>query len=450
MEHATADRRARLFAQLPLSAVVVVPAAREQTRSRDTEYPFRQASDFWYLTAFPEPDALLILSKDQQGQCSELLLCRDKDPQAEVWQGRRYGTEQAEAVFGVPAASLSQQSDVLLDALRGKQQLYFSFGADPRFDQHVFAALEQIRNTPRQSELVPTTIHDLRPLLSEMRLIKDEGEIALMQHAGRISAEAHTQAMLLCQPGVHEYQLEACILQHFAMQGARFAAYNSIVGGGENACILHYTENSDALNDGDLVLIDAGCEYQGYAADITRTFPVNGRFSPEQAALYQLVLDAQLAALQQIKPGSSFKRAGDTAASVLTAGLLHLGILQGELDTLLAEQAAKPFMIHSLGHWLGLDVHDVGSYQATTESDHHSEPGDKARLFEPGMVLTVEPGLYIPTGSATDAKWWGIGIRIEDDVLITETGHQVLTAGVPKELADIEALMAGRTHGQFD
>ncbi|MCH8538447.1 MAG: aminopeptidase P N-terminal domain-containing protein, partial [Alkalimonas sp.] len=216
MEHATADRRARLLAQLPVSTVALIPAAREQTRSRDTEYPFRQASDFWYLTAFPEPDALLILAKDEQGQCSELLLCRDKDPQAEVWQGRRYGTEQAEAVFGVPAASLSQQSDAVLDALRGKQQLYFSFGADPLFDQHVFAALEQIRSTPRQSELVPTAIHDLRPVLSEMRLIKDQGEIALMQHAARISAEAHTQAMLLCQPGVYEYQLEASLLQHFA------------------------------------------------------------------------------------------------------------------------------------------------------------------------------------------------------------------------------------------
>ncbi|MCH8538271.1 MAG: M24 family metallopeptidase, partial [Alkalimonas sp.] len=235
-----------------------------------------------------------------------------------------------------------------------------------------------------------------------------------------------------------------------AMQGARFPAYSSIVGGGENACILHYTENSSVLNDGDLVLIDAGCEYQGYAADITRTFPVNGRFNPEQAALYQLVLDAQLAALQQLKPGSSFKLASEAATSVLTAGLLHLGILQGELDTLLAEQAAKPYMIHSLGHWLGLDVHDVGSYQARGANEDDSGQGDKARAFEPGMVLTVEPGLYIPTGSATDAKWWGIGIRIEDDVLITTTGHQVLTAGVPKELAEIEALMAGRKHGQFD
>ena len=450
MEHATAIRRERLLAQLPASAVVLVPAAREQTRSRDTEYPFRQSSDFWYLTAFPEPDALLILTKDAEGTCSELLLCRDKDPQAEVWQGRRYGTEQATALFGVPAVSISQQTEQLLQALKGKQQVYFCVGADAEFEQLVWSTLETIRSTPRQGHLVPTSCHDLRPLLHEMRLLKDAGEIALMQHAARISAEAHNAAMLACQPGLHEYQLEACILQHFAMQGARFPAYNSIVGGGENACILHYTENSDSLHDGDLVLIDAGCEYQGYAADITRTFPVNGRFSPEQKALYQLVLDAQLAALAQIKPGSSFKAAGDAASGVLTAGLLQLGILQGELDTLLAEQAAKPYMIHSLGHWLGLDVHDVGSYQATTTGEHPGEPGEKARLFEPGMVLTVEPGLYIPTGSGTDAKWWGIGIRIEDDVLITHDGHQVLTATVPKTVAEIEALMAGRAHGQFD
>ncbi|MCC5852735.1 MAG: Xaa-Pro aminopeptidase [Alkalimonas sp.] len=453
MNRPQAERRQRLLAQLPASSVAVIAAGHEQTRSRDTEYPFRPNSDFWYLTAFPEPDALLILTKDAAGKCSELLLCRDKDVEKEVWQGRRFGPEQAEQQFGITAASISEQQAQLATAMKGKQQLWFCFGDDDALLSQLNACQQQIRTMPRQSELAPQQQCNLRPLLSELRLLKDDYEISLMQQAASISADAHKAAMQLCRPGMQEYQLEACIQYHCAMLGARHAAYNPIVGGGENACILHYTENNAELCDGDLVLIDAGCEWQGYAADITRTFPVNGRFSQEQAALYQLVLDAQLAALSEIKPGSSFALATQACYRVLTEGLHRLGILQGELAELIEAEAVKPWMIHSLGHWLGLDVHDVGSYQPKGAVP---EPGAKNRPFEPGMVLTVEPGLYIAKGSDTDPKWWGIGIRIEDDVLVTAEGHRNLTAAVPKTIAEIEALMArdstdpGQGHGQFD
>ncbi|MCC5827470.1 Xaa-Pro aminopeptidase [Alkalimonas sp.] len=450
MNRPQALRRQRLLAELPASSVAVIAAGYEQIRSRDTDYPFRNNSDFWYLTGFPEPEALLILTKDEAGQCSELLLCRDKDAEKEVWQGRRFGPEQAQQQFGITAASLSAQQAQLAAALKGKQQLWFCFGEDETLHHLLHQCQQQIRRTPRQSELAPQQQCNLRPLLSELRLFKDEHEITLMQQAATISAQAHKAAMQLCQPGMQEYQLEACIQYHCAMQGARYAAYNPIVGGGENACILHYTENNAGLRDGDLVLIDAGCELMGYAADITRTFPVNGRFSKEQAALYQLVLDAQLAALAEIKPGSSFALATQACYRVLTEGLHQLGILQGELSALIEAEAAKPWMIHSLGHWLGLDVHDVGAYQPKGSPP---EPGAKNRPFEPGMVLTVEPGLYIPKGSDTDPKWWGIGIRIEDDVLVTAEGHRNLTAAVPKTIAEIEALMAagkGTGDGQFD
>ncbi|SEA88721.1 Xaa-Pro aminopeptidase [Alkalimonas amylolytica] len=450
MNRPQAERRQRLLAELAASSVAVIAAGHEQIRSRDTDYPFRSNSDFWYLTGFPEPEALLILTKDAAGHCSELLVCRDKDAEKEVWQGRRFGPEQAEQQFGIAAASVSEQQTLLLAALKGKQQLWFCFGDDEALIRLLNACQQQIRTTPRQSELAPQQQCDLRPLLSELRLFKDEHEISLMQQAASMSAGAHKAAMQLCQPGMQEYQLEACIQYHCAMLGARHQAYNAIVGGGENACILHYTENNAELRDGDLVLIDAGCELMGYAADITRTFPVNGRFSKEQAALYQLVLDAQLAALAEIKPGSSFALATQACYRVLTEGLHQLGILHGELSALIEAEAAKPWMIHSLGHWLGLDVHDVGAYQPKGSLP---EPGAKNRPFEPGMVLTVEPGLYIPKGSDTDPKWWGIGIRIEDDVLVTAEGHRNLTAAVPKTIAEIEALMAagkGKEDGQFD
>ncbi len=426
------NRRERLLTSIPNNSVVLVPAAVELTRSRDTEYPFRQDSDFFYLTGFNEPDALLILSKDNSGNTASLLLCRPKDQLAEIWQGRRLGPEQAKAVLGLDALPVSELDNELLKALNQKTTLWYAQGTYAEFDAKVAATLATLRLYPKRGYVAPTVQQDLRPVTAEMRLFKDENEIQLMRKAGVISANAHKRAMQAAKAGVWEYQLEAHILHEFAMNGARHPGYNCIVGAGENGCILHYTDNSSQLKDGDLVLIDAGAEYQGYTADITRTFPVSGKFSPEQAALYQVVLNAQYAACAEVKPGNKFKDALDAACLELTKGLLELGIVQGELNQLLKDNACKAYFIHGLGHWLGLDVHDVGAYKVAGEE----------RPFAPGMVLTIEPGLYIPTNSPCAPKWWGLAVRIEDNLLVTAQGHDNLTESVPKEIAEIEALMA--------
>ena len=425
-------RRARLMAQLPLNSVVVLPAASEISRSRDTEFAFRQDSDFTYLSGFPEPDAWLILQKSVTGDISELLLCRPKDEFAEVWQGRRFGPEQAALQFGLPAIANTTLATELLTALNQKHTLVYSQGAYPQVDALVNDTLATLRNYPKRGYIAPIQQLDLRPIIAELRLFKDEAEVALLKQACQISADAHAKAMQVCRPGMWEYQLEATIRHHFAMQGARECGYNTIVGGGENGCILHYTDNNAVLKDGDLVLIDAGCELAGYSADITRTFPVNGKFSQQQAALYQVVLAAQYAACAQVKPGNTSKDTLAAAVRELTLGLIELGILQGEPAQLIADLACKKYFIHGLGHWLGLDVHDVGAYKVN----------DSERPFEPGMVLTIEPGLYIPTGSDCDPKWWGLAIRIEDDLLVIKEGHLNLTDTVPKEISAIEQLMA--------
>ncbi len=427
-----ASRREALLAAIPNNSVVVVSAAPEVIRSRDTDFPFRQDSDFYYLTHFPEPEALLLLQKDEFGQCSQLLFCRDKDELAEVWHGRRFGHAQASQLFGIVATSLSELDEALLQALNQKTYLYVAQGLYQALDEKLFALLANLRAQPKKGYVAPTHLVDLRPVIAELRLFKDEFEVKLMQSAGLISAKAHQRAMQRCAGLQFEYQLEAEIRHEFAMQGARHCAYNTIVGAGENGCILHYTDNDAALKNGDLVLIDAGCELQGYAADITRTFPINGKFTAEQAAIYQLVLDAQLAACAQVKPGNTSKDTLDAAVAVLTLGLLELGILQGDFESLVAELACKKYFIHGLGHWLGLDVHDVGAYKIA----------GKERPFAPGMVLTIEPGLYIPKGSACDEKWWGIAVRIEDDLLVIKDGHLNLTDTAPKTISAIEALMA--------
>ena len=424
-----AARRQQLAERFNADAVIVIPAAREQVRSRDTDYPFRQDSDFFYLTGFNEPDAALVLCEGQS-----ILFCREKDPQAEIWHGRRLGPDAAISALGMDEAyCISELDDALVELLNGKAALVYAMAHQAWADKPVLAALQTLRDAPKQTKRAPNMLLDPRSELHEMRLFKSDAELMVMRKAAQISAQAHARAMQACGRLDYEYQLEAEILHEFAMQGARHPAYSTIVGSGDNACILHYTENNSTLKAGDLVLIDAGCELFGYAADITRTFPVSGQFSPKQRALYQLVLDAQHAALEVIKPGSNLVSATNRCIQVLVEGLVNLGLLQGEPAKLIEAKAYRQFFMHGLGHWLGLDVHDVGDYKVC----------DQDRPFAPGMVLTVEPGLYIATDADVDPKWRGIGIRIEDNVLITADGHENLTFGVPKRIDAIEALMAG-------
>lgn len=427
-------RRESLLLTLPPNSVCIVPSAQMVTRSNDTEYPFRQDSDFHYLTGFPEHDAVLVMSNSEQyDEHYSALFCLNKDELAEIWQGRRFGPDMAKQTFGFDNCHSIDDLDVgLASYLDGHDHLVYSRGHSPDLDHIIDASLETLRSAPKQSKLAPSNQRDLRDLLHEARLIKSPFELSIMREAATISCLAHKNAMTLCKAGMNEYHLEAHIHHTFAMHGAKHPAYESIVGSGENACILHYTQNNCELKKGDLVLIDAGAELHGYAADITRTFPVSGRFSDEQKALYQLVLDAQLASLEQMRPGGNFKAANDTAIEVLTQGLIDHGLLSGELNDNIEEQTYRQFFMHGLGHWLGLDVHDVGKYKFAGQD----------REFVTGMVMTIEPGLYVSPSSDVDPKWQGIGIRIEDNVVITADGYEVLTDAVPKTIADIEALMA--------
>jgi len=429
------SRRQTLMAAMETDSIAIIPAAQEKIRSRDTHYGFRQDSDFLYLTGFNEPQAVLVLMPGRK-QGEYVLFCRERNPEREIWDGFRYGPEGACSHFGADDAyPIDDIDDILPGLIEGRKRVYYALGQEPSFDSQVMGWVNHIRSKVRSGAVPPGEFIDLNHLLHNQRLIKSPAEQAVMAASCELAARAHVRAMRFCKPGLFEYQLEAEILHEFAMGGAPNPAYNTIVGGGANACVLHYINNNCALQDGDLVLIDAGCEYQGYAADITRTFPVGGRFSAEQRALYDLVLEAQAAAIAAVKPGNHWNQPHEAAVAVLTAGLLRLGLLQGELETLIEQGAYRPFYMHRTGHWLGMDVHDVGDYK---------QNGDWRR-FEAGMVLTVEPGLYVGKDETSVAKKWrGIGIRIEDDVLVTPEGCQVLTIGVPKTSAAIEALMAGQ------
>lgn len=431
-------RRQRLMRLMGKGSVAVLPTALVRIRNRDAEYPFRHDSDFYYLTGFGEPEAVMVLAPGRpEGEF--ILFCRERDPDMELWNGRRAGLEGARERYGADQAfPVSAFAKLLPDLLANRERLFHTLGKEPVFDECVTGALQSVRRRSRTGVRAPTTIMSLEHLVHEMRLFKDPHERSLMRRAAEISAAAHRRAMMVCRPGMPEYRLEAELLHEFVAQGARYPAYNSIVGGGANACILHYTENSDPLRDGDLVLIDAGAEYEGYAADITRTFPVNGRFSEPQRQLYELVLDAQRAAIAKAVPGNRWNDPHDAAVRVLTRGLVRLGLLKGDVRELIRRGAYRKFYMHRTGHWLGMDVHDVGEYQVS----------GRWRTLEPGMVLTIEPGLYVSGGTSGVAKrWWDIGIRIEDDVLITRSGNEVLTAGVPKEVDEIEALMASGRSG---
>ncbi len=424
-------RRRRLMDQLPDDSAVLLPGAALVTRSRDSEFPFRQDSDFHYLTGFPEPDALLLLLPGRDAGES-VLFCQDRDPTLEAWTGIRLGAEGAVRVHGVDQAFEYAERDArLAELLDGRHALYLPLG-----DSNALALAEEVRGElagrARRGAVAPSAFADVSELLHEQRLVKSKAELALMRHAGAISARAHVRAMGAVLPGLMEWQLQAELEHEFRWQGGSGPAYASIVGGGCNACVLHYIENHALLEDGALVLIDAGAEFDLYAGDITRTFPVNGRFSEAQRALYEVVLVAQERAVGAIRPGVTLAMIHEGVVHDLTAGLIQLGLLEGDVQARIEDDSYKRFYLHSTSHWLGLDVHDVGSYRL------EGQP----RALLPGMVLTVEPGLYVPADDDVPEAFRGIGIRIEDDVAVTVDGHEVLTAGVPKRVADIEALMS--------
>ena len=428
-------RRRSLMNQIGDNSVAIFPAAREQVRSRDTMYPFRQDSDFSYLTGFSEPDAVAVLLPGR-AQGEYVLFCRDKDRTREIWDGFRAGPEGCrEQYLADDAFPVDDMDDILPGMIEGRERVFVHMGKQPELDQRLLLWLQHIRSQSKFSGAAPGEIIDPDHLISEMRLIKTAPEIKIMKKAGKISAEAHCLAMQSCQPGLYEYQLQAEIEHHFAKNGALAPAYNSIVGSGANGCVLHYIENREQMRDGDLVLIDAGCEYLGYAADITRTFPVNGKFSPEQKALYEIVLAAEYAAIDACQIGISYNEPHDLSVQIISQGLLDLGILSGSLDQVIEDKAYTDFYMHRAGHWLGMDVHDVGDYKVEgTDSDW--------REFEAGMVTTIEPGIYVHADNQNvDERWRGTGIRIEDNVLIHVSGPQVLTSGVPRQIDDIESLM---------
>ena len=413
------ERRTRVFTQMQPNSALLLFSEIEKRRNNDCSYPFRQDSYFWYLTGFNEPNAALLLLKTEQAE-KAIIFLRPRDPLLETWNGRRLGVERAPQQLNVNEAySIEEFATVLPKILKNLTALY-----------HVPEIHTWGDKLVTESAVSFSEILDWRPMLSEMRLIKSPNEIRLMQQAGQITALGHIKAMQTTRPNRFEYEIESDILHEFNRHCARFPSYNSIVAGGNNACILHYTENDRPLNDGDLVLIDAGCEFAMYAGDITRTFPVNGKFSQPQREIYELVLKAQKRAIELLVPGNSIKQANDEVIRIKTQGLVDLGILKGDVDTLIEQQAYRQFYMHGLGHWLGLDVHDVGSYDQ-----------DKQRILEIGMVITVEPGIYISEDADVPEQYKGVGVRIEDNLLMTEYGNKILTAAAPKEIADIENLM---------
>jgi Xaa-Pro aminopeptidase len=426
------QRRQALLTRMQAAGggVAVIPTAPEQVRNRDTTFPYRADSYFHYLTGFPEPEAVLVLVAGEQPQ--SILFCRDKDVEKEIWDGFRHGPEGAKEVFGLDAAHSFKEFDAkLAELLADQPALWYSLGHDAAWDTRIAAALNAVRAQTRAGKRAPAVIHDVRATLDGMRLIKDGHEIALMRKAAQIAGAAHKRAMRFSAPGRYEYEVEAEFLHEFRRQGSQAPAYPPIVAGGANACVLHYVDNNRVLNDGDLLLIDAGCEVDGYASDITRTFPVNGRFSGPQADIYDLVLDAQSAAIAATEPGASFLAPHDAAVRVLAQGMIDMKLLEGSVDGVIEAGAYKRFYMHRTGHWLGLDVHDAGEYRH----------GEDWRPLEPGMTLTVEPGCYIRPAEDVRDVFWNIGVRIEDDVLVTTDGCEILTADTPKKIADIEALM---------
>lgn len=427
-----AKRRKALMQKVGPNGIVILPAAIEILRNGDAYYPFRQNSDFYYLTGFDEPDAVLVLApKRKEGEY--ILFNRVRDRTREIWDGPRAGQEGARKKFlANQAFVINQLESILPELMIGRESIHYPLGLNPKFDDLLMQSVNKIRANVRGGFQSPVAFVDISPSIHEMRLFKDTDEIALMQKAVDVTHQAHVKAMQVCKPGLYEYQLEAELTREFQRHGARFSAYSSIVGSGCNSCILHYVTNNKKIADGDLVLIDAGAEYQMYAADITRTFPANGKFTPEQREIYEIVLASQLAGLKAIKAGEVWTKAQDAIVRIITQGLVDIGLLKGNLDNLIEKQAYFPFYMHRSGHWIGMDVHDVGRYRIN----------GKWRPLEPGMTLTIEPGIYISEDiKGVPKRWQNIGVRIEDNVLVTEKGCEVLSKKIPKTIAEIESLV---------
>lgn len=426
-----AQRRRQIMKMMGDNAIAILPAAPVLVRNRDVEYSFRQDSDFYYLSGFPEPEAVIVLIPGRP-QGEYILFCRERDKLKETWNGYRYGPEGAVAHFAADDAyPVDDMEDILPGLMEHSERVYYTIGLNPEFDKHVLNCVNSLRKASRGGVHAPYEFVSLEYLLHDMRLFKGREELRLMRKAAKISVQAHINAMRACKPGVGEYALEAEILYEFNRNGAGWA-YPSIVGGGANSCILHYTENNRLLKDGDVVLIDAGAEYDGYAADITRTFPVNGRYSPPQKEIYDLVLEAQEAAFKTLKPGNHWNDPHHAVVKTLTKGMVELGLLKGKPTQLIKDGAYTQYYMHRTGHWLGMDVHDVGDYKVD----------DEWRLLEKGMTLTVEPGLYIPAGSRGAKRWANIGVRIEDDIAITADGFELLSKGLPRSTEEVEAVMS--------
>ena len=431
-----ARRRKALMAEMEPNSIAILPAAPMYIRNRDVEHVYRQDSDFQYLSGFPEPEAVIALIPGRE-HGEYVLFCRERDPARELWDGLRAGQDGAIAEYGADDAfPIGDIDDILPGLIEGRSRVYYAIGSNQEFDHRLMEWINTIRSKARQGAQPPNEFVALDHLLHDLRLYKSANEVKVMKHAAEISARAHIRAMQASRTGLYEYHLEAELDYEFRKGGSKMPAYGSIVAAGKNACILHYRENDAVLKDGDLVLIDAGCEIDCYASDITRTFPVNGRFSPEQKAIYELVLKANEEAFNHIAPGRHWNEAHEATVQIITAGLVELGLLQGDVGELIAAEAYKPFYMHRAGHWLGMDVHDVGDYKV----------GGEWRVLEPGMAMTVEPGIYVAADNQdVPKKWRGIGVRIEDDVVVTKAGCEILTGGVPKSVEEIEALMAAAT-----
>jgi Xaa-Pro aminopeptidase len=428
-----ARRRKALMEQMEPNSIAILPAAAVAIRNRDVEHVYRQDSDFQYLSGFPEPEAVIVLIPGRE-YGEYVLFCRERNPERELWDGLRAGQDGAMREYGADDAfPITDIDDILPGLIEGRDRVYSSMGSNPEFDRHVMEWINVIRSKAHLGAQPPKEFVALDHLLHDMRLYKSAAEVKVMREAAQISARAHVRAMQASRAGLYEFSLEAELDYEFRKGGAKMPAYGSIVASGRNACILHYQENDAPLRDGDLVLIDAGCEIDCYASDITRTFPVSGKFSAEQKAIYEVVLKSQEAAFAAIKPGNHWNQAHEATVRVITEGLVELGLLRGAVDELIAAEAYKAFYMHRAGHWLGMDVHDVGEYKV----------GGEWRVLEAGMALTVEPGIYVsPDNQAVAKKWRGIGVRIEDDVVVTKKGCEILTGDVPKTVAEIEALMA--------